>query len=171
MESDHPELLGCCSRFQLTNQVGVLPHLREFELRISILALQLIVPVPVQHVDDSLRVGVGGIEDVSGLFLRFVRNRAEAALHAICHRVDGAEQRVCLVAVGELTLIAHLEDSLLRTAATILDCLNHSTIALIDGVDDALAGVTDFAGDAVDIASYVANRLIECVKRATGRLR
>ena len=171
MESDHPELLGCCSRFQLTNQVGVLPHLREFELRISILALQLIRPMTVQHVDDSLRVGVGGIEDVAGLFLRFVRNRAEAALHAICHRVDGAEQRVGLVAVGELTLIAHLEDSLLRTAATILDCLDYTAIALTDGVDDALAGVTDFAGDAVDSASYVANRLIECVKRATGRLR
>ena len=83
MESDHPELLGCCSRFQLTNQVGVLPHLREFELRISILALQLIRPMTVQHVDDTLRVGVGGIEDVAGLFLRFVRNGAEAALHAI----------------------------------------------------------------------------------------
>ena len=122
MESDHPELLGCCGRFQLTNQVGVLPHLREFELRISILALQLIRPMTVQHVDDSLRVCVACVEQVTRLFLRFVRNRAEAALHAGVDIVDGAEQRICLIAVGELTLIAHLEDSLLRTAATILYC-------------------------------------------------
>lgn len=168
MESDHPELLGCCSRFQLTNQVGVLPHLREFELRISILAVQLIRPMTVQHVDDSLRVGVSGIEDVAGLFLRFVRNRAEAALHAICHRVDGAEQRVCLVAVGEMALIAHLEDGFLCAAATILYCLDYSTIALTDCVDDALACVTNFAGYVVDSAAHVAHRLIESIKRAPG---
>lgn len=171
MESDHPELLGCCSRFQLTNQVGVLPHLREFELRISILAVQLIRPMTVQHVDDSLRVGVSGIEDVAGLFLRFVRNRAEAALHAICHRVDGAEQRVGLVAVRQLVLIAHLEDCLLSTAATILYCLDYSTIALTDCVDNTFACVTNLPGYVVDSASHAAHRLIECIKRAPGRLR
>ena len=156
MESDHPELLGCCSRFKLTNQVGVLPHLRKFELRISILALQLIRPMTVQHVDDSLRVGVGGIEDVAGLFLRFVRNRAEAALHAGVDIVDGVEQRVGLVAVGELALIAHLEDCLLCNAATILDCLDNSAIALIDCVDNSLAGVSNFARYVVDSAAHVA---------------
>lgn len=171
MESDHPELLGCCSRFQLTNQVGVLPHLRKFELRISILALQLIRPMTVQHVDDSLRVCVGGIEDVAGLFLRLIRHRAKAAFHAICHRVDGAEQRVCLVAVGELALIAHLEDCLLCAAATILYCLDNSAIALTDCVDNSLAGVSNLTGYVVDSAAYTTHRLIESIKRTAGRLR
>jgi len=89
---------------------GVLTLLRELKPRVVVALLEVLLPVAVERVDDALRVGVARVDDVARLPLRLVGGGGEALRDCLSEVALSVLQGVGLLAVGELVLVAHLQD-------------------------------------------------------------
>jgi len=143
--------LRCCrrgrSRFESRDKCSILTLLREFKPCIVVPLLQVLLPMAVERVDDALRVGLSRVDDVARLLLRLVGRGGEALRYGLSEVALPALEGVRLLAVGQLVLIAHLEDCLLCLAAAVLKSVCHGCVARLHGVDNTLGAETNSTTD------------------------
>lgn len=120
----------------------------------------------VQHVDNALSVGVARVDELTSLLLTLERNVGETTLHTRVKGVDTTHKGVGLLTILQLVLIPHLEDGLLRSAATILDGLNNVAVAHVDRIDDAFRREADLTADVLDGALHTTDGGVKGVKVA-----
>ena len=92
----------------------------------------------VHHVNLTLLCGIDGLHELTSLLLTLEPKIAKPPLQACCDVVHALLQSVGLLQVLDLVLIAHLQDALLGSAATILDCLNDIAVTHVYGIDYSL---------------------------------
>ena len=91
------------------------------------------------HVNLTLACGVDGLYDLASLLLTRKAKLTETTLHTSSDVVHALLQGVRLLQVLDLVLITHLQDALLGSAATILDCLNDIAVTHVYGIDYSLS--------------------------------
>lgn len=158
---------------QCSNQGGILTLLREFKACVVVTLLEVALPMAVEGVNDALRVHLASTDDVALILRVLIAKGGEAALHGAVHEIQALLQGVRLklyatkdVLLPELVLVAHVEDALLRLAATVLELLHDVEVAELGGVDDALRAEADLPSDLLDGRLYATDGLLQLVEVA-----
>lgn len=92
---------------QLVKNQIVLTLLRKLELKILNFPLILIVPMIIESVYDTLRIGVACVDYLTSLALCSICHIRETSLYTSVNSVDTSHNGIRLLAVLELVLITH----------------------------------------------------------------
>ena len=147
-------LQSCCQGCDLlaygVEDSGVLVALRNLALQGRVLcrkACNLVLLCLVLHLGEFREDGVG----VGGCAV----TEREGVLVGVVHEGVG------LLAVGQLVLVSHRGNGVLRLAAAVGNLRNHAVVAALDGVDDLCAREAYAVLDTVERALYLRCRAVE----------
>ena len=89
---------------------------------------------------------------------------SETALKTSINSINTSHDCVCLLAVRQLVLVALLNDSLLRSAAAVLNGLNDVAVTHVDGVDNSLSREANLTTNLVNSRLNAADSVLQAVE-------
>lgn len=127
----------------------------------------------VESINDALCVDLTGTNNVALVLGILIAERREATFNGAVDKVlaafDGVRLRLDAsknVFLPELTLVAHIENRLLRLAATVLQLLHNVHVAQLCRIDNPLCRETYLSTNLLDSRLNVAYGLLQLIEVA-----